>query len=89
MFQLFIVLCFLFIPLFQVFIGHAEAISQVYFTPDDQTFISTGEAIFIWDFLGGDREIKKLELAVFSFQESIKFIKCHTIILSTIIQSSK
>ena len=45
----------------QVFIGHAESISQVYFAPDEETFISTGEAIFVWDFLAYHMERPILE----------------------------
>ena len=34
-----------------MFIGHAENITGVAFTPDQLSVISCGEAIFIWDFL--------------------------------------
>ncbi|XP_068102464.1 WD repeat-containing protein 90 [Hyperolius riggenbachi] len=34
----------------QAFIGHSEAIQQLAFSPDQQTVISAGDAIFIWDF---------------------------------------
>ncbi|KAM8961104.1 WD repeat-containing protein 90 [Pelodytes ibericus] len=34
----------------QVFIGHSQAVQQVAFSPDQQYVISTGDAIFIWDF---------------------------------------
>ena len=36
----------------QVFIGHSEAVSKVIYTPDSQSIISTGEAIYFWDNLG-------------------------------------
>ncbi|XP_064594375.1 WD repeat-containing protein 90-like isoform X2 [Liolophura sinensis] len=36
---------------FQVFIGHSEAINQVQFMPDGQSFLSAGEALYLWDFL--------------------------------------
>ncbi|PIO31188.1 hypothetical protein AB205_0180910, partial [Aquarana catesbeiana] len=34
----------------EVFIGHSEPVQQVDFSPDQQTVISAGDAIFIWDF---------------------------------------
>ncbi|KAM9292263.1 WD repeat-containing protein 90-like, partial [Gastrophryne carolinensis] len=34
----------------QVFIGHSEPVQQLHFSPDQQTVISAGDAIFIWDF---------------------------------------
>ncbi|XP_072312187.1 WD repeat-containing protein 90 [Eucyclogobius newberryi] len=37
----------------QMFIGHSQPICQVGFTPDQQSVISVGDAIFIWDFLAG------------------------------------
>ena len=46
----------------QLFIGHAEKVSRVMFTPDNLSFISCGEAIFVWDFLAHRRaEPPKLE----------------------------
>ncbi|KAK2180206.1 hypothetical protein NP493_453g01010 [Ridgeia piscesae] len=35
----------------EVFIGHSENISSVMFSPDGLSVISSGEAIFLWDFL--------------------------------------
>ncbi|XP_063791127.1 WD repeat-containing protein 90 isoform X3 [Pseudophryne corroboree] len=34
----------------QVFIGHSEPVQQVDFSPDQQSVITAGDAIFIWDF---------------------------------------
>jgi WD40 repeat protein len=56
-----ITLLFIVVNVSQVFIGHAESISQVFFCPDKNTFISTGEAIFIWDFMANYMDTKKLE----------------------------
>ncbi|CAL1536659.1 unnamed protein product [Lymnaea stagnalis] len=36
---------------FQVFIGHSENVSKIHFTPDGLNLISSGEAIYFWDFL--------------------------------------
>ncbi|KAK7003519.1 WD repeat-containing protein 90 [Biomphalaria glabrata] len=36
---------------FQVFIGHSENVSRILFTPDGLNLISSGEAIYIWNFL--------------------------------------
>lgn len=40
---------------FQVFIGHSESISRVLLTPDSLNVLSVGDAIFIWEFLAGNR----------------------------------
>ncbi|XP_025111591.1 WD repeat-containing protein 90-like isoform X3 [Pomacea canaliculata] len=34
---------------FQVFIGHSETASKVFFTPDERSIISAGEAVYIWN----------------------------------------
>ncbi|XP_075035229.1 WD repeat-containing protein 90 isoform X1 [Mixophyes fleayi] len=34
----------------QVFIGHSEPVQQVDFSPDQQSVITAGDAVFIWDF---------------------------------------
>ncbi|KAK7919737.1 hypothetical protein WMY93_011021 [Mugilogobius chulae] len=39
----------------QMFIGHSQPVCKVGFTPDQHSVISVGDAIFIWDFLGGPR----------------------------------
>ncbi|KAH9513092.1 WD repeat-containing protein 90 [Bulinus truncatus] len=36
---------------FQVFIGHSENVSRMLFTPDGLNLISSGEAVYIWNFL--------------------------------------
>lgn len=35
----------------QVFIGHSENVSKILFTPDGQSLLSVGEAVYMWDFL--------------------------------------
>uniref|UniRef100_F6WAH4 WD repeat-containing protein 90 n=1 Tax=Xenopus tropicalis TaxID=8364 RepID=F6WAH4_XENTR len=46
----------------QVFIGHSEAVQQVDFSPDQQSVISAGDAVFIWDFLAApDPEFTKTD----------------------------
>ncbi|XP_054570544.1 WD repeat-containing protein 90 [Eptesicus fuscus] len=38
-------------PSCQVYIGHSEPVQAVAFTPDQQHFLSVGDAIFLWDIL--------------------------------------
>ncbi|EDO36826.1 predicted protein, partial [Nematostella vectensis] len=44
---------------FQVFIGHADRIRQISFTPDNFSLVSAGEAILIWDFLGSRKKLNR------------------------------